>query len=302
MTMWVNDRISSLDVNADWRPEVGIARSRLSNLAERKNRQRMQLTWAGATAALGIASLLAVPSTRAVAQRYWNTLVLNGVEVARFDADAFPMRLSLTGGQGVMARDPAEAEQIVGFRLHLPPSGVTGGVAKVGVMHKGSAQVTLDNGDLRSALDKAGASDVRLPADWNLQRLAVQFGPLVETKYSDVTLVQGPPVVLLTPADFSLAAFAEVAFRIGGIYPTEARTLGRAFAANPSWLIGIAQADSVTIRDVSLRSGPGILIEDVREQDPEERLVLVWSTTDRTFVLNGNVSAERLIAVANSVQ
>lgn len=107
--------------------------------------------------------------------------------------------------------------------------------------------------------------------------------------------------MLVAPPDFDAAHLVEVTFRIFGVNRQDARLLSERFAANPAWFLGIPQDDEVTIQEVSLRSGRGMYIEDFNEQGRSERAALVWSTSDRVYVLSGNMSRQRAILVADSI-
>jgi hypothetical protein len=48
-----------------------------------------------------------------------------------------------------------------------------------------------------------------------------------------------------------------------------------------------------------LRSGPGTLIQDTDKKG--ERVTVVWSVSDRVYLLSGKIAPELAIATANAV-
>jgi hypothetical protein len=91
-------------------------------------------------------------------------------------------------------------------------------------------------------------------------------------------------------------------FRILKVDPREARELARKFAANPGWLFAVPPEDRVEMREVALNSGAGMMIRDFDDNGQQERVALLWSTSDRIYMLSGKMSENLAVTVANSVQ
>jgi hypothetical protein len=250
---------------------------------------------------------MTLPAPGALAQRVWDSLFLTRVEVVRVNFDDLPdvesFRAKTVSGPGktVKVGDPAQAERLAGFKLGLPAIGILGSPRAIGVISPIAAQLDLRAGELTEALRQAGVSDMTIPKEWDGASLRFQTGPLVMTEYPDNSLLQCRPFAMVTPTGFQLDRFAEVAFRILGLRSAEARYLSRRFAANPAWLLGIPLDEPGEIREVELRSGSGILIDNLNENGQSERVEVVWNTADRIYALSGKMSRELAIQVANSV-
>jgi hypothetical protein len=56
------------------------------------------------------------------------------------------------------------------------------------------------------------------------------------------------------------------------------------------------------MREVALNSGTGMMIRDFDDNGQQERVALLWSTSDRIYMLSGKMSENLAVTVANSVQ
>jgi hypothetical protein len=250
-----------------------------------------------------LAILLALPGPRAAAQLLWNRLFLNTVTVVRVDPDRLPWSLNIHMAQSspVKAANLEEAERFVGFRPLLPSA--LGPQTEMAILGPITATLELKMADIQKALGEAGASDVQVPQAWDGQKLSVEISPLLIAKWDDdTTLMQLRPIAINAPASVAMNEFVEVAFRALGLGYWEARKLAERFAAHPTWFLGVPQDDPARIQEVTLASGPGMLIEDFSEDtNKSERMTVIWSTADRTFILSGNLTADRAVAIANTV-
>jgi hypothetical protein len=94
-----------------------------------------------------------------------------------------------------------------------------------------------------------------------------------------------------------LAHFVEVAFRSLGVSLWESRALAQKFVANPGWILDIPPGEAANIREVQLRTGPALLIEDVAEndraQDPQ-RVTVILNTAERIYLVSAGTSAQAI--------
>jgi hypothetical protein len=163
--------------------------------------------------------VLAFPETRAAAQGLWSRFVLNHVEVVRLDLSKLPLRTRVTMGLlEEPVSDADQAERKAGFRPNLPPFAVLGVSPELMVSGPATVEQTISVHDIESALAKAGASDVRVPAEWDSVTLRADIGSTVTAKYPDGSeIIQIQPIELQVPAGFPLEHFAEVAFLSIGV-------------------------------------------------------------------------------------
>jgi hypothetical protein len=276
---WVTERLATLD--PDWQADAAAARARLDERLE----ARRPWSWiAAATAAAACAAVLTFPAPRAIAQRLWDRLVLNRVEVVRIDLPKLPLKSEVTmnGGQ-VPVKDPDEAERVAGFRPNLPAAGVAAAEPALSVTSRITARQTVRVADLEAALKRAGAAHVRVPAEWDGVTIQANIGPMVTADYPDGQVLQSRPVELLVPSGFALEHFIEVAFQSIGVGYRQASEMSRKFAANPALLLNIPSDEAASVREVPLRGGTGLAIDDFDDGGKLERVTIVWSTSERVY-------------------
>jgi hypothetical protein len=297
---WVDRQLASLPV-IDREPNV--ARG-LAILASRE-RHRRHWTLVAATASVSCVALLALPGTKAFAQRVWESLFLKRAEVVRVNFEDVPSALSadiLRGGAGPEGvRDIDEAERKAGFRPIIPRAGILSSSPSFSVTETLEARLILRRADLLKALGKAHVSNVDVPAAWDGTSIVARVGPVVVADYGQTTVLQCRPPMLSTPAGFDTAQFVQVALRILGVEERETRRMSDKFAANPAWFWGIPRDKQATIQEVSLASGPGVYIEDFDTHGAREGAVVIWNAADRTYLVGGRISRELAMAVANSI-
>lgn len=296
---WVDRQLASLPVTDK---EPNMARG-LAILAARETRRHWTL--AAATVGVSCVALLALPGTKAFAQRVWESLFLKRAEVVRVSFEDIPQSLSadiLRGGAGPEGvRDIDEAERKAGFRPIIPRAGILSSSPSFSVTETLEARLILRRADLLKALRKAGSSNVDVPAAWDGASIGARIGPVIVADYGQTTVLQCRPPMLSTPAGFDTARFVQVALRILGVEEREARRMSDKFAANPAWFWGIPRDKQATIQEVSLASGPGVYIEDFDTHGMREGAVVIWNTAERTYLVGGRISRELAMAVANSI-
>jgi hypothetical protein len=228
----------------------------------------------------------AMPQGRAIAQEVWFRLFLNRIDVIRVDLSDAPFQTNLMGsGQRVVA-GLAEAEAQAGFRPHLPLPGSWPGTPAMSVIGAMSIEQTIRTPELRSALARAGASDVVVPDEWDQVTVRARIGPLVAADYpGEIQILQSKPVEVFLPSGFPLAQFAETTFRSLGLSWWEARALARRYVSQPSLLLGIPADEVARIAEVSLRWGSGLLVEEFKDDGGVERVTLVFGTKDGIYAV-----------------
>jgi hypothetical protein len=295
---WVADRLATIE--PQWSPNLARGRELLDARLERRHHLWAWMAAAAATAAVCVAVL--VPTgNRALAQELWYRFVLNRVDVVRLDLSKLPLHMQVTTNgleQSVQSMD--EAERKAGFRPYLPSLGVHYANPGISITGPISVEQTIHVRDIEGALGKVGAGDVQVPAEWEGLQLRTKIGPMVEVSYQDdVHILQARPIELSIPSGFDLEHFSEVAFRSIGVSSWEASAMAQRFAADPAWLLDIPPDAVVNVREVALRAGPALLIEDFDEKDAVKRATVVRSTNERVYsVSSGNPDLSMKIADA----
>lgn len=278
---WVADRLAVLE--PQWRPDFAHGRELLdAGLTKRIH----SWSWMAAAAATAMCiAALALPQTRAFAQQLWYRLVLNRIDVVRVDLSKLPLHIQVTtNGLQQAVQDLDDAERKAGFRPYLPPAGVLPANPAITTIGPIAIEQTIHVRAIETALHNMGASDVQVPPEWEGMHLRTEIGSMVAANYpDDIQILQARPIELSVPSGFPLERFAEVAFRSIGVSVWEARALAQKFVANPAWLLDIPAEEVVNIQEVSLRTGPALLIENFDDKRNVERVTVIRSTSERIY-------------------
>lgn len=284
---WVAGRLAVIEPR--WSPNLVRGRELLNARLARRRHSWTRMTWTrmatAAAAAVVCVAVLALPNTRALAQELWYRFVLDRVDVVRLDLSKLPLHMHVTtNGLEQSVQNVDEAERKAGFKPYLPSPDVLGANPGITVTGPIVVEQTIHVSDIEPALAKVGASDVQVPAEWEGMQVRTVIGPTVVANYPDnVHIVQGLPIEFSVSSGLVLEHFAEVAFRSLGVSLWEARAMARKFAAHPAWLLDISPDAVVNIREVALKTGPALMIEDLDEKGVVKRATVTWSTSERMY-------------------
>lgn len=295
---WVADRLALIEPH--WSPDLIRGRALLDSKLEKRHHSRRWIAVAAASAALCV-MVIALPASRALAEELWYRFMLNRVDVVRLDLSKLPLQMQVTtNGLEQSARDIEEAERKIGFRPYLLSPGVLQTSPAITIAGPISVEQTIHVRDIESALVKVGANEVQVPAEWEGVRLHTQIGPMVELNYPDnVHILQARPFELSVPSGFPLEHFTEIAFRSIGVSSWEAHAMAQRFAANPAWLLDLPLNAVVNIKEISLKMGSAILIEELDDRGTVRQVTVIRSTSQRMYsVSSGNRELSLSIADA----
>jgi len=308
---WVGRQTELLDPPAGWQPDAAAALARFHQRTATQTPAsilRRCPAWAAA-AAIVIAGLLALPEGRVAAQQFWQLLTVPRVAVIRVKGwpEGVPspaVKVIGTPIPPIPARDLEEARWRVHFDPRVPRPGVLSQSPKFFTTFSMAAGTVVNTADLELAMRKAGITDQQVPPEWNGARLALHTSALVIAQWPDAALVQSLPLTLTAPAGFDFPAFSALVLRIVGVAPEEARRLAQRMGTIPQWLAPLARDNDefATIEEITLNSGPATLYQERGRDGQVDRTTLAWSVPDRVYVLDGKLSRELTIAVANAVQ
>lgn len=306
----IEARLAILAPPAEWQPDTAAALRRHHARRREDWRRGPGFWWKLAMAAAVLLALAVSPPARGLAQRLWNHLKLGRVEITRIDFALLPdnsLRAELIRRPG----DPVAVESLdaararLGFALRLPRPGTLAGEPRLSVLGPIAYATTLKLDDLRQLLQRAGMERETLPPEWDGARLVVESKGVAMAEWQDTTLMQSLPLTMAAPDGFDLGAFTALVLRGLRVPKSEAERIGARMAQNPALMMPIGMDEHAGLRDVTLRSGPATLLYDYDEDHPGriERLTLIWSASDRIFILSsGALDENLLIAAANAVE
>jgi hypothetical protein len=292
---WMAERLAVLE--PEWTADTEAAAMRLDEKAASRGRSESAWVPVAAAAALALAAIV-VPQGRALAQELWFRLIATRVDVVRLDLSNVPLDTQvISNGMEQRVATVDEAEQKAGYRPYLPTEGLLG----LSVTGRISVTQTVRVSKLNIALEKAGASDARVPPEWDGVTVRAEIGPMVVASYgANVQVGQSKPVEIFAPAGFPLDRLAEAALRSVGLPWWEARLIGRRFAAQPALLLGIPPDEAAAVREVTVRGRTGMLVEDFDEHGAPQRASVMFSGPDRMYAVS-SPTAELSLRIANTL-
>ncbi len=246
-------------------------------------------------AAIFVIHGIALQSTQIFVVKQFEVLRVNSDELRRLPNSMRSLFVDPVP-DGVLVDSLEEAAKRVGFTARLL-SGKT--PARIFVTNAANEEATINVAALTSALREAKAENVSVPPEWDGVTIRLQQRPGVLVDYGDFYVAQSASSTLSVPTGFPLAQSLEVLFRIMGMSVAEARTLREKFAANPFAFLPIAKRFDMDIRQVPMKSGPGLLLQNA---DKGGELAFMWTIGDRSYFLTGLVTEDQAIAFANSLQ
>jgi hypothetical protein len=226
----------------------------------------------------------------------------------------------LLGEQVVVLKEPTpprpvatrqQAGATAGIPIRLPtwlPVGLEQG--RFEVMDGHALRIKINTAVMNSLIDAFGIHDLRVPDAVNGESATLRVHPIVAVDYQRagdgkkrVLLLQGRSPEATLPAGLELASLAEIGLRITGLESAEAHR----FASSVDWrttLIVPVPADITTFRQIDVQGNPGLLIETRRkpQRRAEQGTHILWTARGTVFALMGNVPAEELFEMAQSVQ
>ena len=117
-------------------------------------------------------------------------------------------------------------------------------------------------------------------------------------------LLQARSPEITLPAGWNLAQLGEIGLRILGLDPGDAKRIAKATDWRSTLLVPVPM-NATSFRQVTVNGQSGLLImttgEPAADGKRRERTILMWSTGDRVFFLQGNLDGKELIRMAESV-
>jgi len=325
-----------------WKPNLTVARARFE--ARRVRRRQIRRYWlAAATGAiLACIALATMQPSRVYAQTatgkgwYWQgmyrirqtfewfTFVRSGpvllpslAEVLKF----FNTQPLAEADDPLVVSDSEHAARLVGFIPQFPSSDVLSKSPRLSVLGPRSYRTVVRTEDIERALAAQGVPDQAVPISWDGIQIKLQVGATIKAEWTDVpdessgriewselTLTQGAPPAITTPAGFDLGAFTVATLRAAGMRNrNDALVLGGLTTTAPALLLGYKTSHHIGVRLANLYAyspiytRPATLIEEfemplcgAQSNCPQvERITLVWSAPgqapSRVYVLSGAI-------------
>lgn len=279
-------------------------------------------------AALIVAAVLvmSLPPTRALAQDFLNLFRvkrfatisidpqrIQELEGLQLDAEKL---LSRNNARVVEPKKPVEvasvqeASERAGFSVAVPATVPNGAALQVLVEDAGLAEFTANTRELDELLKLVGVTDVQLPPQLDGAQIKVSKPAAVMLQYTShegkFSVIQSPSPQVELPAGVELRQLGEIALRVLGLSPDQARDFAAKMDWNTTLLIPIP-ADAAQVRQVHVNGADALmLISNGSGQNPRggrsgDTLIL-WAKDGMVYGLSGNSNSADLLEIANSVQ
>lgn len=294
----------------------------------------------GKLALAGLAGVLAValivsPAAQALAQEFLNLFRVKRITAVSISPEVIEqlrdgkldIESMLSSSVEVLQKpaDPqtvsslAEASQLAGIPVRAPAS-VPGDLSGPEIMVHGGgvARFTADTARLQALVNMLGMQDATIPAALDGAAVTITTPPVVALVYqrgSDprtggVVLMQARSPEIVLPEGVRLAELGELALRLTGMPPDEARRMAQTIDWSSTLLIPVP-ANAATVQEVQVRGAIGLLIQAaagessavaVADRQVPQIATLLWSEGDAVYAATGDIGQAALIAMANSMQ
>ena len=277
-------------------------------------------------AAAAVTVVFAVPSVRVSAQAALDVFRVKKFAAVELKESRRELLASLDKEQGfvifdrqekvldpgpatyVASRDAATAK--AGFDVSGPKFLPTGMVAdSLFVQGEGATRISVSEAKLRSLLDRLDLDDVKVPAGLDGQWVEIRKPPVVAQRFRSerrrALLLQARSPEVTLPAGWDLAQLGEIGLRVLGVDARDAKRIAKSTDWRSTLLVPLP-VNATAFRQVTVHGQSGLLITTTGEPAADgkrsrAKTVLMWSTGDRIFFLQGDLEAQELIQMAESV-
>lgn len=275
-----------------------------------------------APAAAAVLALVLLPEVRAGAQAFLELFRVRNFVAVNVDAERLKALdrdgvnpLSMVGEHVSTSPpepplgfdDPARAFLAAGYGSNLPaslPDGIHADSAVVIGAREG--ELRIEARKLNELLTTLGIHDVAIPPALDGSRIGMRTPRAVAVRYDDdkgrpvARLVQAPHPELSLPAGLERAKLAEIALRVAGLGPDEARRFADRIDWNSTILVPVPTGEC-TFREVEVKGRKALLIESKAREGGKQGRVLLWSDDERVYALAGTLGDPSMLLMAGSL-
>ncbi|HSD67525.1 MAG TPA: hypothetical protein VLF95_12525, partial [Vicinamibacteria bacterium] len=190
----------------------------------------------------------------------------------------------------------------------------------------GTFRVQVDTAKLEALALAAGADEIAIPAWWNGATVDVEMPPVLALRYARTVdsgdgrpprehgflLFQSATPQVELPEGFDLAILGRLGLRLAGMSAEEALSFSRTIDWRATFLVPVP-VHGGTFREVDVSGHKGLLVTarltpkvspDGPPRAPRAEAVLLWSTADQVFALQGPATRDGLeiLEMAQSIR
>ncbi len=274
-----------------------------------------------------LVAVMAIDPVRAAATQLLSIFRVQKIAVIQFD----PSKLeSLKGFEDQIFSKPqttptkatdvtstAAAESAAGYKVLVPDNAeaIAGPRSKFVVDGAYSATSTVDLAAARALFQAAGLSTDAIPAGKDSLSLTAKIPPVVTLRYgsgaSAVTIVQAPSPEVNVPDGLDTKALAKAGLQLLGLPADKAAEVSNSIDWATTLVVPVPQ-NAATVQQVDVRGTTGYLLTELKSaefgarheqgsQKPEGP-TLFWEDNGMLYAIQGNLSLQDLVGIANSLK
>ncbi|MEQ1831538.1 MAG: hypothetical protein ABL977_00680 [Candidatus Eisenbacteria bacterium] len=206
----------------------------------------------------------------------------------------------------------ASAAGLPGLRKPGPmPAGLT--FEKATATGQGSARFIVHAAKVQHVLDVLGINDVHVPMAFDGKSISVHMPSSVIQRFKsgkrELAIIEANSPEVSLPPGADLKQMGEIGLRVLGLEPDEARRT----AASIDWrntLVVPVPTNAASFRQVDINGHQGLMIRTSGEPASEANggrarrggVMVMWSEGNRVFAVQGDVQAEDVLEVAQSLR
>jgi len=187
----------------------------------------------------------------------------------------------------------------------------------------GTFRVQVDTAKLEALALAAGASEIEIPAFWQGATIEVEVPPVLGIRYArTVEAAEGRPPredsfylyqsaipQVELPEGFDPSILGRLGLRVAGMSAQDALSFSRVIDWRATLLVPVP-VQGGTFREVEVSGQPGLLVTiqpaaapDGHSRAPRRRALLLWSTADKVFAIQGlGTRDSEILEMAQSIQ
>ncbi len=214
-------------------------------------------------------------------------------------------------GPPTVVASTAEAATLAGYPVRVParpPDGYAPDTISVG--GAGAARFTVNAPKIERLLETLDIRDLRIPPDLDGKSVTVRTSSAVFQRFvrdrRQIYFVQARSPEVSLPAGIDLAQLGEIALRVAGLDPAEARRFAQSIDWHSTLVVPVPVGAS-SFSEITVRGQRGLLVTVTSEgkgpgKHPRPGNTLMWSEGDMVYALSGGVDRVALVEMAESLR
>jgi len=192
-----------------------------------------------------------------------------------------------------------EAQTLAGFAVRLPAYFPGDGELRYDVKGRTAYALRVSADGLRTLLTMAEMDPSRVPADLGEAQVTMEMPATVHIGNGQIDVIQARDPQIEYPEGIDAQMLGEAGLRLLGLSPAEARRIAKSVDWATTLVLPVP-TDIASFQEVEVAGETAVLLTP-RDLSSGERRMLLWQKDDVVYLVSGNMSAEALVQVAQSL-